>query len=310
MEVEEAKRKIASWIVDEPKASNLLLTLFHSALLSYRRNSVCDPFPPHLICSGEKDCTQALAIINSIPPFVQLLENPLDSLNSLPPSTISLLYWILNVGDVYIREADVELFQKTQFKHACPTSHNQTCKPTHVFELVYNNEDSNFAQLQRRYHSFLSYHGSCLENWHSIVRSGFNVKFQKETSLFGVGLYLADDPHVALSFKKSEHAWKHSFFGDRLGCMVACEVLHHPQVKRGNEKESAFGVHGEQNLPKHYVLVENNDHVRVKYILVYSEKVQKKSTYSLGKILIILYVLLLIFVGLFKSKLFKKLFKP
>lgn len=39
----------------------------------------------------------------------------------------------------------------------------------------------------------LGFHGSPLENMHSIIRNGLDATFGKEGSLFGEGIYLSED---------------------------------------------------------------------------------------------------------------------
>eukprot|EP00026_Physarum_polycephalum_P009614 Phypoly_transcript_09742.p1 GENE.Phypoly_transcript_09742~~Phypoly_transcript_09742.p1 ORF type:complete len:386 (+),score=46.75 Phypoly_transcript_09742:114-1271(+) len=164
------------------------------------------------------------------------------------------------------------------------------------------NHEHSFSTLHKQMGSTIGYHGSGLENWHNILHGGLDVKYQKETSIFGMGIYLAEDPNVAHSFKKSGQAWSKSMIGSRMSCVAACEVLNHPEVLRGKEQSSIL-VDGESHLPKHYIIVKKNQHVRVKYLLIYNDEVKQSSRYW---ITILVYVAILLFVVLYKSPTFKR----
>lgn len=73
-----------------------------------------------------------------------------------------------------------------------------------------------------------------------------------------------------------------------------------------------------KTVPDKYILVKNNEYVRIRYVLLYAEKtkkVAKKSPIvkfmSENKFLLLLvsYSILLIFIGLLNSRTFNKYFK-
>ena len=80
--------------------------------------------------------------------------------------------------------------------------------------------------------------------------------------------------------------WQKSAFGEKLSCIAVCEVLDHPDVKctiKGNstnERQTQCRARARArarnseggDVPERYYVVTNNEVVRVKYVLVYTEK--------------------------------------
>jgi len=270
----------------------------------------------------DKNFSEAEKVVNSLPSMQQIVQNQ-QLLSTLSPQAILFLDWLLNLGSVQLRKISVDEFDsKTKFSTfvRSPLA-NSPVKPTHIFEIcqttntdvigqqtnadplrgnndVSNLQNSVFGNLQQRVGSSIGYHGSSLENWHNILHGGLDVRFQKETSIFGIGIYLADDPNVAHSFKKAGLSWKKSMLGTRISCVAACEVLNHPEVLRGSEQSFVNGE-GEKHLPKHYILVKNNHYVRIKYLLVYNDEIKQPA--SRFWITIFVYIAILLFVAMYKS---------
>ncbi len=157
-------------------------------------------------------------------------------------------------------------------------------------------------KLVSRLGSTMGFHGSHLPNFFSIFRRGLDTRFvRKGEGLFGDGIYLSCTPEVALNYVGWGNTWHHSALGSRIGCLSVCQVfipiftlnaatksshihhqvtdplfsliffwisLHrciarctkvvdHPDVLYG--KKPAH----QEKLPEEYLLVSNNDHVRV-----------------------------------------------
>lgn len=123
----------------------------------------------------------------------------------------------------------------------------------------------------------MAFHGSPLHNWYSIVNNGLSTGFcRPDETIFGEGIYLSTDPFVAINFRRSARAWAHSTLGDSLSCLLVAEFLHHPvSVSRseadGPNGRAMGGVEFDHKLPRSYVLVKNNLHVRARYLLVWRQ---------------------------------------
>jgi len=122
--------------------------------------------------------------------------------------------------------------------------------------------------------------------------------------------------------------WAKSQLGSNLGCVAVCQMIDDASVKctikqggttpaeaenagpRSRASDSQAG-----DVPERYYVVENNEMVRVKYILVYSQpqadnterSPQAVSWIRQNKfaVMMAVYMLLLLCIGLFNSKSFQ-----
>ncbi|XP_074248906.1 protein mono-ADP-ribosyltransferase PARP16 isoform X5 [Saimiri boliviensis] len=144
-----------------------------------------------------------------------------------------------------------------------------------------------------------------------------------ETSLFGEGTYLTSDLSLALIYSPHGHGWQHSLLGPILSCVAVCEVIDHPDVKCQTKKKDSKEVdrrrarikHSEGgDIPPKYFVVTNNQLLRVKFLLVYSQKPPKSRASSSQlswfsshwfTVMISLYLLLLLIVSVINSSAFQ-----
>jgi len=131
------------------------------------------------------------------------------------------------------------------------------------------------------------------------------LKFSKATSLFGDGIYLTLDNLVAENFfSLGSSGWKKSMFSNKLGCIFGCEVVdNNPSVKYVGADQKNTPLFSSANNTvnkKNYLVVENEECVKVKHLLMFEIRTGTNSTnkciYMLG-----LYLLLLFFVASFRS---------
>ncbi|KAM4618318.1 protein mono-ADP-ribosyltransferase PARP16 isoform 2-T2 [Polymixia lowei] len=206
----------------------------------------------------------------------------------------------------------------------CDLTENEgisTPVPDFLFELEYCDQvNARFEKMRAGKDLFYAFHGSRLENFHSIIHNGLHCHLNK-TSVFGEGTYLTSDLSMAVLYSPHSSAWRESLLGPLLSCVALCEIIDHPDVKcqvkrkdseiidrqRSRAKNSEGG-----EVPQKYFIVTNNQLVRVKYLLVYSQR-RHLSRHSRGTswlvrhhfaIMMSLYLLLLIFIGAFNSTTF------
>ncbi|XP_033045635.1 protein mono-ADP-ribosyltransferase PARP16 isoform X3 [Trachypithecus francoisi] len=145
--------------------------------------------------------------------------------------------------------------------------------------------------------------------------------FEALTSLFGEGTYLTSDLSLALIYSPHGHGWQHSLLGPILSCVAVCEVIDHPDVKCQTKKKDSKEIdrrrarikHSEGgDIPPKYFVVTNNQLLRVKYLLVYSQKPPKRTSSQLSwfsshwfTVMISLYLLLLLIVSVINSSAFQ-----
>ncbi|XP_040825051.1 protein mono-ADP-ribosyltransferase PARP16 isoform X3 [Ochotona curzoniae] len=145
--------------------------------------------------------------------------------------------------------------------------------------------------------------------------------FEALTSLFGEGTYLTSDLSLALIYSPHGHGWQRSLLGPILSCVAVCEVIDHPDVKCQTKKKDTKEIdrrrarikHSEGgDIPPKYFVVTNNQLLRVKYLLVYSQKQAKRASSQLSwvsshwfTVMITLYLLLLLIVSIINSSAFQ-----
>lgn len=129
-----------------------------------------------------------------------------------------------------------------------------------------------------------------------------------QNSVFGEGTYLTSDLSMAVLYSPHSSGWKESLLGPLLSCVALCEVIDHPDVKcqvkkkgllpHGSEKTTMITFKAELyklfctisdseivdrqrsraknseggDVPQKYFVVTNNQLLRVKYLLVYSQR--------------------------------------
>ncbi|XP_016877875.1 protein mono-ADP-ribosyltransferase PARP16 isoform X6 [Pan paniscus] len=277
-------------------AADLRCSLFASALQSYKRDSVLRPFPASYARGDCKDFEALLADASKLPNLKELLQSS---------------------GDNHKRAWD--LFEKIQKLTGAP--HTPVPAPDFLFEIEYfDPANAKFYETKGERDLIYAFHGSRLENFHSIIHNGLHCHLNK-TSLFGEGTYLTSDLSLALIYSPHGHGWQHSLLGPILSCVAVCEVIDHPDVKCQTKKKDSKEIdrrrarikHSEGgDIPPKYFVVTNNQLLRVKYLLVYSQKPPKRASSQLSwfsshwfTVMISLYLLLLLIVSVINSSAFQ-----
>ncbi|XP_012614183.2 protein mono-ADP-ribosyltransferase PARP16 isoform X2 [Microcebus murinus] len=278
-------------------AADLRCSLFASALQSYKRDSVLRPFPASYARRDCKDFEALLADASKLPNLKELLQSS---------------------GDKDKRALD--LFEKIQKLTGAP--HTPVPAPDFLFEIEYfDPANAKFYETKGERELIYAFHGSRLENFHSIIHNGLHCHLNK-TSLFGEGTYLTSDLSLALIYSPHGHGWQRSLLGPILSCVAVCEVIDHPDVKCQTKKKDSKEIdrrrarikHSEGgDIPPKYFVVTNNQLLRVKYLLVYSQKQPKSRASSQLSwfsshwftVMISLYLLLLLIVSVINSSAFQ-----
>ena len=107
-------------------------------------------------------------------------------------------------------------------------------------------------------------------------------------------------------YSPSGEGWSHSQLGPKLAILAVCEVIDHPEVKKGSSQQ-----HTSNGVPEKYIVVPNNELVRVRYLLVYkissTPNGQIASIWLRHKFLLLLgfYAALLLAIGMANKGYFK-----
>ncbi|CAG5101168.1 Similar to Parp16: Protein mono-ADP-ribosyltransferase PARP16 (Rattus norvegicus) [Cotesia congregata] len=277
---------LKNFISQDPQAADFKWSLFVAACHTYRHNTCLKPFPPMYTKNECKDIEALREAIEIIPPLAIMFERLDDpKVYDEHQAAIDLLHWVL---------------------------------------IVYPSESSReerWQNVMRGNSTFHAYHGSRLDNFHSIIHYGIQ-QHMSQNGLFGKGIYLSSELEVSLHWAHSGYGWGGSMLGRELSCVALCELVDHPDVKKGDTEEpsNSLKIAVGKKVPNKYYLALNSDLVRIRYILVYSKdlcairhseingvvgwfKQNKLLTLLLG------YVVLLVSVGLSHNKNVERYYK-
>jgi poly[ADP-ribose] polymerase 16 len=189
-----------------------------------------------------------------------------DNTKLLTNTVIDLLHWIL--VEYASSKFDVEFMPKTRHEMILSLS-KSTGKfqpPNHIFRIHYRGNsaaEKKFNQLKAGRSTKYAYHGTKFYCGYTIVSYGLQQHLNK-TSLFGEGIYCANEMQVSLLFSQSVSSWSRSKLGDLVSCVAICEYIDDPQyakIRKENAKNS--------DIPQSYLLITNNEIVRVRYLIIY-----------------------------------------
>ncbi|KAF4081389.1 hypothetical protein AMELA_G00160660 [Ameiurus melas] len=300
----------------DPVAADLRCSLFVSAVQNYKRDSVLRPFPPRYLRGEIKDFEELQKDVSSLPSIRDLVR--LESGDG--DHHLALVHWVLSS-----KSFDIKTIQKEEWARLSQMTQNAGVSspvPDFLFELEYCEQmNSKFEKTRAGRDLIYAFHGSRLENFHSIIHNGLHCHLNK-TSLFGEGTYLTSDLSMAFLYSPHGNGWCDSVLGPVLSCIALCEIIDHPDVKCQVKKKDSENLDRKRlrarnseggDVPEKYFVVTNNELLRVKYLLVYSQKRSRirhaQRTSWLVRhhfaIMMGLYLLLLIFIGAFNSTSFQ-----
>lgn len=294
-------------------AADLKCSFFVSALQSYKRDSVLRPFPSFYTTEDTKDFEALLADTNALGSLKDLLE----SAQGVDKRVQELLGWLLSTKAWSIHSTRKQEYKKIQELTGNPSVPVPT--PDFLFEIAYCHQlNAKFEETRAGRDLIYAFHGSRLENFHSIVHNGLQCHLNK-TSLFGEGTYLTSDLNLALLYSPHGLGWQQSALGPILSCVAVCEIIDHPDVKCQVKKKDSKEIDKKRarvknseggDVPQKYFVVTNNQLLRVKYLLVYSQKQHRRpasqSWVSRHRfaVMMSLYLLLLFIIGASNSPAF------
>ncbi|KAN0023418.1 hypothetical protein ACTFIU_011588 [Dictyostelium citrinum] len=180
-------------------------------------------------------------------------------------------------------------------------SNNINCNNNVLVSSYHEKRHRKFKELEKEKGSMLGYHGSANENWFNIIKGrGFSHQFVSEECLFGKGFYFSSDSKVSTTFIKwggngssssknnnnsSELWWPNSMWAKKkIGFLSACTLINTPETSRGidviatNHHQSPHVyTEKDRSLPPCYILADNSEDIRVKYMLLFSEDINNSN---------------------------------
>ena len=276
-------------------ASECSVALVSGAALSYRYDSSLRPFPSMFVKDGEKDIEAVRNAFNRIPRLSSISES-----TALDEEALFLLHWCLCCQPFKLHTG--EKYPGADYFIEIEPSAQQR----RLFEGAKLSPDSPVNT---------AFHGTKLESVFSIMNCGLLAHMNK-LGVFGKGTYLTTERHVALNFTNSAPIWEKSALGSQLRCIAVCEYLaDHPDVQDTEHKCNRKSL-----VPEKYILVKNNQAVRLKSLIFYSTRPSKTiftarnvarcwSRVKNNKLflLVLLYLIVLMFLKLSKSEPVKRL---
>jgi len=290
---------------------DMLWCLFIAAAKSYRFSSILRPFPAMYQEGEEKNMFGLKSAIASIPK----LSIVASSWSELGSENQELLSWLF--GAVHFK---LKLKEKESFKMVKDLTGQitKTPEPSYVFEVVYSQEaEAKFENLRNERDCFYAYHGSRLDNFFSIINNGLNTHMNK-VAVFGEGTYLSSELSVSLLYSPAAEVTKTSMLGARLGCVAVCQMIDDPSVKcqvkdgtSANIRNRAQASKETDAVPEKYYVVQRNDILRVKYLLVYKEESSQAGSHTGTPswlwehkflVLMLAYIVLLVAIGVSNNR--------
>lgn len=296
--------ELSQILTDYPEGCDFLISAFAVAIGSSRKATVCSPFPSTCLRSqqGEKDYAGALALVQSLPPVSSLKCPPV--LQTLSDEAIEFLRWLL------LNEARPRRLALTSLHDVCAevgpgcqaamNASTPSLRPNMALKCL---EQSSRVPASG---SKLAMHGTSMENIHSIMHAGLQcasgTNLQRTGAIFGEGIYFSTEYSVAYSFSKPAVGWKNSLLGQKLRCLLVCEVHVCKEEAGGSNTEREKQQLGA--LPSNYLLVKRPDAIQLQYVLLYNDTDTihgSKMRVNFCTILVVLYVAFLLYQGMLSS---------
>jgi len=314
--VDDVVDRVKSLLAADMLACDVQVSLFVAASQSYRQDSTLRPFPPMYITpEGERDMKSLMRTVSELPPLCEV-QKELEGAAVQDPRRLALLAWILTGGPSKLSLRSLSSSQAAEVVSLAGPVPSSYPQPAFVFEVKTTGSERWRAEMATS-SSFWAFHGSRLDNFHSILSHGLQ-QHRTKNSLFGEGIYLASDLGVCLAYSSRGVGWNNSSLGPSLSCLAVTQVKHHQDVKVHTEEPGRGMVEDSEGgrVPEKYVVVRNNELLRIRYLLVYqhqplvAERSSNRLTLWMKRnqmlVLLLAYAFLLVCIGLSNSVTFKR----
>lgn len=249
---------ISDDIMNNPDVVDLYISMAVAAATSHRKNMIFDPFPPQYMRGATKDFDAIVHVLNLVP-SVDEMQRHCDNEGEL----IHYLSEIDSTGGIYSLLSWILSIDRSALLKMPPNLHIAAMKTPHQYMMPAGNDPkkaADFKAWRKEYGSYFAFHGSGIENWHSILRKGLlncsGTSLQTTGAAYGPGVYLAPDSGTSMGYARTGAAWRRSRFGDSssLVCMAIAEVVKHPEAP---------------HTPNPYYVVKKAELVATRFFLFY-----------------------------------------
>ncbi|XP_036164580.1 protein mono-ADP-ribosyltransferase PARP8 isoform X3 [Myotis myotis] len=246
---------------------DLLVSMCRSALESPRKVVIFEPYPsvvdpndPQMLAFNprKKNYDRVMKALDSITSIREMTQAPYleikKQMDKQDPLAHPLLQWVISSNRSHIVKLPVN--RQLKFMHT-----------PHQFLLLSSPpaKESNFRAAKKLFGSTFAFHGSHIENWHSILRNGLvvasNTRLQLHGAMYGSGIYLSPMSSISFGYSgmnkkqkvsakdepasssKSSNASQSQKKGQQsqflqsrnLKCIALCEVITSPDLHRHGE---------------------------------------------------------------------------
>lgn len=261
-------------IATEAETVDLLICMCAQAAKSQRKELILEPFPvifhpdqPDTPVLSDKSknfelVNRILGAMPSVEHMVQAedfgsLKARMDNAHAL---CFPMLQWVISSNRSHI----VRL-KKEKLVESMRTPHQ------YLLLSAPPEREARFRDLKAKHGSVFAFHGSAIENWHSILRRGlFNAsgtKLMTAGAAYGNGIYLSPDSAVSFGYSRMGYGYNpapaakavagsHNRFlsSNNVWCIAVCEVIDH-ELRRNNN----------------IWVMPHEDHVVTRFFFVYTE---------------------------------------
>ncbi|XP_052316796.1 protein mono-ADP-ribosyltransferase PARP8 isoform X1 [Oncorhynchus keta] len=273
---------------------DLLVSMCRSALESPRKVVIFEPYPSVVDpCDSQalafnprkKDYDRVMRALDSLTSIREMSQKSIVSLQAPylevkrqmdkhDPLAHPLLTWVISSNRSHIVKLPVT--RQLKFMHT-----------PHQFLLLNSPpaKESNFRAAKNLFGSTFAFHGSHIENWHSILRNGLvvasNTRLQLHGAIYGSGIYLS--PMSSISFGYSGMNKKQQKVASKDQTATNKTNLHLQSTKKGQQPQflqsrnlkciALCEVITSPDLHKHgdIWVVPNTDHVCTRFFFVYED---------------------------------------
>ena len=223
---------LRNYIPHNSELIDLLWSLLYEAVISEDREKVTEPFPEGFLREGTKDWDKLIATLNAMPKLDTIVDT-IDNINKdrdIPNKDIIL--------ENYLRGYDIQipylirwlvgtLRMDLIFDNNLEQQHN--CKK--IFNTVSEIPERMiiFDDMAKIYTVKDAFHGSPIQNWHSILRNSLKnyscTDRQLHGAVHGKGIYLAPNISTAQGYARSKGiTWDKSQF-TKLNILLKAQII-------------------------------------------------------------------------------------
>jgi len=236
----------ASDIATEAEVVDLLVCFATIAAKSPRKELIFNPFPTvfnpnnrdvKVLDEKSKDFTLVTQLLTNMPSVEQMTQaadfsSMKESLDRAHLYCFPLLQWIINSNRSHI----VQLNEGKQIK-------SMVTKHQYLLLSAPPEKEALFRHLKVQHGSTYAFHGSSIENWHSILRRGLlnasGSSLQVNGAAYGAGIYLSPSAAVSFGYSRMQGGNRGGGGGNRflnannMNCIAICEVIDADIRKNG-----------------------------------------------------------------------------